>query len=48
VTEGSDFYEKAYSSVDANPQRRVRLETYDEDLGQLGWIEAAEAREFAS
>jgi len=48
VTEGSDFYEKAYSSVDADPQRRVRLETYDEDLGQLGWIEAAEVREFAS
>ena len=48
MTEGWDFYEKAYSSVDADPQRRVRLKTYDEDLGQLGWIEASEAREFAA
>ncbi len=48
MTESADFYEKAYSSVEAEPQRRVRRETYDEDLGQLGWIEAAEVREFAS
>ncbi len=46
--ENSDFYEKAYSSVETDPQRRVRLETYDEDLGQAGWLQAAEAREFAS
>ncbi|MDP9327059.1 MAG: methyltransferase domain-containing protein [Actinomycetota bacterium] len=45
---GSDFYEKTYSSGEADPQRRVRLETYDEDLGQAGWLQAAEAREFAS
>ncbi|MBA3691082.1 MAG: methyltransferase domain-containing protein [Actinobacteria bacterium] len=45
---GSDFYEKAYASVETDPQRRVRLETYDEDLGQAGWLQAAEAREFAS
>ncbi len=45
---GSDFYEKTFASVDSDPQRRVRLETYDEDLGQAGWLQAAEAREFAS
>src|SRR5262245_49551938 len=28
--------------------RRVRIETYDEDLGQVGWLKASEAREFAS
>lgn len=48
MAEGSDFYEKTFSSVEADPQRRVRLETYDEDLGQAGWLQAAEAREFAS
>jgi SAM-dependent methyltransferase len=46
--DGSDFYEKTYASVDSDPQRQVRLETYDEDLGQAGWLQAAEAREFAS
>lgn len=46
--DGSDFYEKTYASVDTDPQRQVRLETYDEDLGQAGWLQAAEAREFAS
>ncbi len=48
MTGSSDFYEKTYASVEADPQRRVRLETYDEDLGQAGWLQAAEAREFAS
>jgi SAM-dependent methyltransferase len=48
VGEGADFYKRQYASIGADPQRRVRLETYDEDLGQAGWLEAAEAREFAS
>jgi SAM-dependent methyltransferase len=48
VAKSSDFYEKTYSSGAADPQRRVRLETYDEDLGQAGWLQATEAREFAS
>jgi SAM-dependent methyltransferase len=42
------FYETQYTSVGAGPQQRVRFETYDEDLGQLSWLQAAEAREFAS
>jgi SAM-dependent methyltransferase len=46
--DGSDFYEKTYASVDADAQQHVRLETYDEDLGQAGWLQAEEAREFAS
>ena len=43
-----DFYEKTYAAVGANAQTRVRKHTYDEDLGQAGWLLAAEAREFAS
>ena len=47
-SEGPDFYETAYSTVDTDVQTRVRSETYDEDLGQAGWLQASEAREFAS
>lgn len=46
--DGSDFYEKTYGAVGADAQTRVRNETYDEDLGQAGWLQATEAREFAS
>jgi SAM-dependent methyltransferase len=48
VVEESDFYEKTYSTVRSDVQTRVRNETYDEDLGQAGWLQAAEAHEFAS
>ena len=48
VAEDSDFYEKAYSTVLSDVQTHVRSETYDEDLGQAGWLQAAEAHEFAS
>jgi SAM-dependent methyltransferase len=48
VKAGADFYERWYSQGVASAQRRVRLETYDEDLDQSGWLDAAEAREFAS
>ena len=44
----SDFYETIYSTVGTDAQTRVRSETYDEDLGQAGWLQASEAREFAS
>ena len=44
----SDFYDKTYSTVRSDVQTRVRSETYDEDLGQAGWMQAAEAHEFAS
>jgi SAM-dependent methyltransferase len=45
---GADFYERRYSSGGAAVQRRVRLETYDVDLDQAGWLDVTEAREFAS
>ena len=48
MSEEPDFYEKTYSSVASDVQTRVRAETYDEDLGQAGWLQASEAREFAS
>jgi hypothetical protein len=34
--------------VGADAQTRVPNETYDEDLGQAGWLPATEAPEFAS
>ncbi len=46
--EGPDFYETTYSTVGTDVQTRVRNETFDEDLGQAGWLRASEAREFAS
>jgi SAM-dependent methyltransferase len=48
VVEDSDFYEKTYSTGRSDVQTRVRNETYDEDLGQAGWLQATEAHEFAS
>jgi len=48
VAEDSDFYEKTYSTVRSDVQTRIRSETYDKDLGQAGWMQAAEAHEFAS
>jgi hypothetical protein len=48
VVEDSDFYEKTYSTVRSDVQTRVRNETYDEDLGRAGWLQATEAHEFAS
>ena len=44
----SDFYETIYSTVGTDVQTRIRNETYDEDLGQAGWLQASEARELAS
>ena len=46
--EGTSFYETTYSTVGTDVQTRVRTETYDEDLGQAGWLHASEAGEFAS
>jgi SAM-dependent methyltransferase len=48
MSEEPDFYETAYSTVGTDVQARIRGETYDEDLGQAGWLQASEAREFAS
>ena len=48
MAEDSDFYEKTYSTIRSDVQTLVRSETYDEDLGQAGWMQAAEAHEFAS
>jgi len=48
VSRESDFYETIYSTVGTDVQTRVRNETYDEDLGQAGWLQASEARELAS
>jgi SAM-dependent methyltransferase len=48
VATDADFYEKTYPTSRSEVQSRVRAETYDEDLGQAGWLQAAEAHEFAS
>ena len=38
MSDEPDFYETAYSTVGTDVQTRVRSETYDEDLGQAGWL----------
>lgn len=47
MSDRSAFYGTTYSTGGTDVQTRVRYETYDEDLGQAGWLQAAEAREFA-
>jgi SAM-dependent methyltransferase len=41
-----DLYDGHYGHLAADPQRAVRREAYDEDLGQSSWITLAEAREW--
>jgi SAM-dependent methyltransferase len=41
-----DLYDGLYGHLEADVQRAVRRETYDEDLGQSSWITLAEAREW--
>jgi SAM-dependent methyltransferase len=41
-----DLYDGHYGHLSADPQREVRRETYDEDLGQASWITLNEAREW--
>jgi SAM-dependent methyltransferase len=48
MNDRSAFYETTYATGGTDVHTRVRYETYDEDLGQAGWLQAAEAREFAS
>lgn len=42
----ADLYDDHYGHIAADAQVAVRLETYDEDLGQASWITLAEARVF--
>jgi ubiquinone/menaquinone biosynthesis C-methylase UbiE len=42
----TNLYDGHYGQLAADPQREVRRETYDEDLGQASWITLAEAREW--
>jgi ubiquinone/menaquinone biosynthesis C-methylase UbiE len=41
-----DFYNTAYDNFAEEVERQVRAETYGEDLGQTGWMTAAEFRQF--
>jgi SAM-dependent methyltransferase len=41
-----DLYNTAYDNFAAEVERQVRAETYGEDLGQTGWMTAAEFRQF--
>lgn len=43
-----DLYDGHYANLAADPQVAVRRQTYDEDVGQAGWMTLAEAREFFS
>lgn len=42
----ADFYDSHYGAPDADVQRAIRAETFDQDLGQTSWITAAEVDEF--
>jgi len=46
VAAKADLYDDHYGHIAADAQVAVRLETYDEDLGQASWITLAEARGF--
>src|SRR5687768_3270175 len=46
MTEEVKLYDGHYSQLSADPQVAVRRRTYDEDLGQSGWLTAAQAVEF--
>jgi len=41
-----NLYDGHYGHLAADPQRAVRRDTYDEDLGQASWITLAEARKW--
>ncbi len=41
-----DLYNTAYDNFAKEVERQVRAETYGEDLGQTGWMTAAEFRQF--
>jgi SAM-dependent methyltransferase len=46
MTEQVKLYDAHYSQLTADAQVAVRRRTYDEDLGQSGWLTAAQALEF--
>lgn len=41
-----DLYDTTYGTFAAGVREQVRLETYQEDIGQIGWLTASEWREF--
>jgi SAM-dependent methyltransferase len=41
-----NLYDGHYARLAADPKAAVRRRTYDEDLGQAGWLTLREAREF--
>lgn len=43
-TEPARLYDATYGDFDLDARRRVRLETYGEDIGQNGWLTAEEWR----
>jgi len=44
MTREVDFYDSHYGHLATDPQVEVRRETFGEDLGQVSWMTAAEAR----
>jgi hypothetical protein len=40
-----DLYDGAYANYGSEVYREIRLETYDEDLGQTSWVTTGESRE---
>jgi len=46
VTHSVDLYDTTYGDFETIARRRVRRETYGEDVGQNGWLTAEELRQF--
>lgn len=47
VTVCADLYNTSYTNFESPVLTRIRVQTYGEDLGQTGWMTAAELRRFA-
>jgi len=48
MTREVDFYDSHYGHLATDPQVEVRRETFGEDLGQVSWMTAGEARRWFS
>jgi hypothetical protein len=39
-----DLYDNAYANYGSDVYRQVRVETYDQDLGQTSWVTTEESK----
>jgi SAM-dependent methyltransferase len=46
MTDATNFYQQQYGAMMAPVYRDIRAATYDEDMGQTGWLTVAELKSF--